>query len=65
MLKAAAFKIFIEYKDVFAWTYKDPKGVPLELCVHRISLVPGAHLIWKRPYWMNKNYAAKVNEEIE
>ena len=31
VLKAAAFKIFLEYKDVFAWTYKDLKGVPPEL----------------------------------
>ena len=36
VLKAAAFKIFLEYKDVFAWTYKDLKGVLLEMCVHRI-----------------------------
>ena len=42
VLKAAAFKIFLEYKDVFAWTYKDLKGVPPELCVHRIPLVEGA-----------------------
>ena len=28
VLKAAVFKIFMEYKDVFAWTYKDLKGVP-------------------------------------
>lgn len=32
MLKAAAFKIFLEYKDVFAWSYKDLKGVPPEMC---------------------------------
>lgn len=42
VLKTAAFKIFTEYKDVFAWTSKDLKGVPPELCVHRILLVPGA-----------------------
>ena len=28
ILKAATFKIFMQYKDVFAWTYKDLKGVP-------------------------------------
>lgn len=32
ILKAATFKIFMEYKDIFAWTYKDLKGVPPELC---------------------------------
>lgn len=65
VLKTAAFKIFTEYKDVFAWTYKDLKGVPQELCVHRIPLVPGAVPVRKRPYRMNKNYAARVNNEID
>lgn len=65
MLKATAFKIFLEYKDVFAWTYKDLKGVPAELCVHHITLIPRAQPIRKRPYRMNKNYATRVNEEIE
>ena len=36
VLKAATFKIFIKYKDVFAWTYNELKGVPPELCDHRI-----------------------------
>jgi hypothetical protein len=64
VLKAAAFKIFTEYKDVFAWTYKDLKGVPPELCVHRILLVEEAIPVRKRPYRMNKNYAARVTDEI-
>ena len=38
-LKAEAFKICMEYKDVFAWTYKDLKGVPSELCVRWIPLI--------------------------
>ena len=41
VLKATTLKIFLEYKDVFAWTYKDLKGVPLELCVHHIPLIEG------------------------
>ena len=47
VLKVATFKIFMEYKDVFAWTHKDLKGVPLELCVHRIPLIQGAVLVRK------------------
>ncbi len=26
-----------EFKDVFAWTYKDFKGIPLELAQHKIE----------------------------
>ncbi len=35
-----------EFKDVFAWTYKDLKGIPLELAQHKIELdttIPLAH----------------------
>jgi hypothetical protein len=27
-----------EFKYAFAWTYKDLKGIPLELAQHRIEL---------------------------
>jgi hypothetical protein len=35
-----------EFKDVFAWTYKDLKGTPPELTQHKIELdttIPLAH----------------------
>jgi hypothetical protein len=35
-----------EFKDVFAWTYKILKGIPLELAQHKIDLdiiIPLAH----------------------
>jgi hypothetical protein len=35
-----------EFKDVFAWTYKDLKGIPPELAQHKIELdtiIPLAH----------------------
>lgn len=50
VLKATSFTIFLEYKDIFAWTYRNLKGVPPELCVHQIPLVPGARPMRKRPY---------------
>jgi hypothetical protein len=37
-----------EFKDVFAWTYKDLKGIPLELAQQKIELdtsIPQAHEI--------------------
>jgi hypothetical protein len=39
-------KLLLEYKDVFAWIYKDLKGIPLELAQHHIELdtsIPPAH----------------------
>jgi hypothetical protein len=35
-----------EFKDVFAWTYKDLKGIPPELAQHIIELditIPSTH----------------------
>jgi hypothetical protein len=35
-----------EFKHVFAWTYKDPKGISPKLAQHRIELdiiIPSTH----------------------
>lgn len=54
VLKAATFKIFMKYKETFAWTYKDFKGIPLELCMLKFLLVLGAQSVRERPYIINK-----------
>jgi hypothetical protein len=39
-------KLLKEFKDIFAWTYKDLKGIPPKLAQHRIELdiiIPPAH----------------------
>ncbi len=53
-----------EFKDIFAWTYKDLKGIPPEITQHRIeleTLVPLAHQI---RYWLNIYYAIIVKQDI-
>jgi hypothetical protein len=35
-----------EFKDIFVWTYKDLKGIPLDIAQHRIeldTLIPPSH----------------------
>jgi hypothetical protein len=35
-----------EFKDLFAWTYKDLKGIPLKIAQHQIEMytrIPHAH----------------------
>jgi hypothetical protein len=49
-----------EFKDVFAWTYKNLKGVPLKLAQHKIELditIPPAH---HARYILNLNYATVI-----
>ncbi len=31
-------QLLIEFKDVFAWNYKELKGIPRLICEHKIEL---------------------------
>ncbi len=53
-----------EFKDVFAWTYKDLKGVPLKLAQQKIELdttIPLAHQV---RYKLIPNYATTIKQDI-
>ncbi len=53
-------KLLLEYKDMFAWTYKNLKGMPLGLAQHHIkldTLIPLAH---QANYKMNPNYVTAI-----
>jgi hypothetical protein len=54
-----------EFKDVFAWTYKDIKGIPLDLTHHRIELdttIPPTH---QARYKLNPNYVTVIKQNID
>ncbi|KAG0572008.1 hypothetical protein KC19_VG061300 [Ceratodon purpureus] len=38
--------LVMEYRDIFAWSYKELKGIPLEVVQHHIPLIPGSIPIW-------------------
>jgi len=53
-----------EFKDVFAWMYKNLKRIPLKLAQHIIELdiiIPPAH---RGKYRLNPNYAIIVKQDI-
>ncbi len=54
-----------EFKDVFAWTYKDLKGIPLELAQHIIELDIIIPLTHQAKYRLNLNYATIVKQDID
>ena len=62
--KAKIKDLLLRFKDVFAFTYKDMKGIPPHMCEHKIELQPETKPIRQMCYTMNPNYAAKVKEEI-
>ena len=54
-----------EYRDVFAWSYKDLKGVDQAICQHTIPMKDTAKPSQQRPYTYNDNFARKIREEID
>jgi hypothetical protein len=54
-----------EFKDVFAWTYKDLKGIPFKLVQHRIELDTSIPLAHQARYRLNLNYATVVKQNID
>jgi hypothetical protein len=35
-------KVLMEHKNVFAWSYKELKGIPKEVCEHKIEVMVNA-----------------------
>jgi hypothetical protein len=58
-------KVLREYKDLFAWSYEDMKGLNPEFYDHKINLAKDAIPVQQWRYRLNPNYAAKVKEEID
>ncbi|MCO5557895.1 hypothetical protein L7F22_011467 [Adiantum nelumboides] len=50
---------------MFAWSYKDLKGVDPSICQHTILLKSDAKPSRQRPYTYNEMFARKIKEEID
>jgi hypothetical protein len=54
-----------EFLNVFAWTYKDLKGIPPEFAQHKIELdtsIPPTH---QTRYKLNPNYVTVIKQDID
>jgi hypothetical protein len=54
-----------EFKDVFAWTYKDLKGIPPKIAQHKIELDTTIPLAHRTRYRLNVNYITIVKQDID
>ncbi|MCO5551659.1 hypothetical protein L7F22_005163 [Adiantum nelumboides] len=54
-----------QYKDVFAWSYKDLKGVDPSIYQHTIPLKSNAKPSKQRPYTYNETFTRKIKKEID
>ena len=57
-------EILQKFRDVFAWLYKDLKGVDPVVCQHTIPLHDDAKPNKQCPYSYSENHAMKIEEEI-
>ncbi len=60
MIVAQIEQLLKEDHDIFSWSHKDSKGIPLHIDQHRIELdtsIPHTHQAW---YCMNPNYTTTV-----
>ena len=63
--EALLISMLKKYKDVFAWSYKDLKGVDPAICQHIIPMREDAKPSKQRPYIYNENFANKIKKEID
>ena len=58
-------KFFMEFSFTFAWSYKDLRGIPLEVCKHHIILEEGAKPVRQCQRRLNPKYFLLVKEELD
>ena len=63
--KTKLTELLRQYKDVFAWSFKDMKGLDPTFCQHQINLHKDAKLVQQRRSKLNPNYTVKGKEEID
>jgi hypothetical protein len=65
IVSSQLIKLLKEFKDIFAWTYKDLKRIPLGVAQHWIELDTSIPLAHQTRYWLNLNYVAIVKHDID
>ena len=58
-------KLLKEFRDVFAWSYKDSKGVDLDVCQHTIPMRDDTKPCIHHLYSYNDTFSQKIDEEID
>ncbi|XP_074315648.1 uncharacterized protein LOC141651853 [Silene latifolia] len=54
-----------EFKDVFAWSYKDMPGIDRDIAEHRIPIKPGFKPVKQKLRRMRTEWALKIKEEVD
>ncbi len=54
--------LVMEYQDIFAWSYKDLKGIPPEIAQHKIPLISGTKLVQQKNRRLNPKMQLVVED---
>ncbi len=54
-----------EFKNIFAQTYKDLKGIPLDVTQHQIELDASIPLAHQARYQLNPNYVVIIKQDFD
>jgi hypothetical protein len=57
--------LFKEFRDIFAWSYKEMSGIDLSIMVHKIKTYPRAKPIWQCLRSVHPHKAAAIKLEVE
>ena len=63
--RASFVDILHEFKDVFAWSYKDMPGIDRDIAEHRIPIKPGFKPVKQKLRRMRTEWALKIKEEVD
>jgi len=63
--RQAFIELLTEFKDVFAWSYKDMPGIDRSIAEHRIPIKPGFKPIKQKLRRIKPEWSMMVKEEIE
>ena len=55
----------MEYRDCFAWSYEDLKGIDEQIVVHTIPLRADGIPVTQRPYRTNPKISQAIQEELK
>lgn len=58
-------ELVLEFRDIFAWSYKDLKGIPPEIVQHTIPLLPNVQPVRQKERRMNPRLQLIVKAELE
>jgi len=64
-MKLQLYTLLKEFKDIFAWSYKDMPGLDPEIVQHRLPLKPKWHPIKQKLRRMKPEVSLKIKEEVE